>query len=292
MITVYIPTYNFNERYINDACASVFLQKCLFNINIVLLYGGGNMGITELENITKLYNNIQVIDNSVMQGIAHNWNYALKNCETKYFTILHQDDVLEPTYISEMVATLENHSDWSLIYCDNYTIDKEGNRHTHFVDIVKKLNRGKEISIESLKPLLKFPIITCPTVMYRTKDAKKIGLFSEVYKNELDWEYWLRTVFMGYKIGYLNKRLYSYRRHGENESKKNEINLIKYNECQKLFEEYYEKYSDIYQKNGINKHNLMRPVFMMGLKDLMSSLLKTKHFNTHLFKFITNLKGN
>ena len=288
MITVYIPIYN-PENYLEDAIDSVLIQKASLDIKIVLLYGGGNISISELNEYLIKYSDIPIIDNSEIQGIAHNWNYALKNCETKYFSILHQDDVLEPTYISEMVATLENHSDWSLIYCDNYTIDKEGNRHTHLADSVKRFNRSKEISIESVKPLLKFPIIPCPTVMYKTEDAKKIGLFSEVYKNELDWEYWLRTVFMGYKIGYLNSRLYSYRRHGENESKKNEMNLTKYTECQILFEEYYGKYSDIYHKNSVFEHNLMRPLFMMGVKDLIANLLKTKQLNKQLFNFLKKL---
>lgn len=270
-----------------QAIESAINQVGSFKIKIFILFGGGySLAQEKIDIILKNHANVNYIDNSQVQGIAHNWNYAILNCQTPFFSILHQDDMLEKNYVQLILENFIMHNEWSICYCDNNTIDENGKIKKRLQDYFFRLLRKHEISQKTAKPLLKYPIITCPTVVYKTDDVRSIGLFSYDYKNELDWEFFLRTIALGKKIGYINRKLYNYRRHLSNESNKNKKNLIQFKECQKIFEKYYENYPFLYNSNGIYKRNLYKPLNKMLYKYIIIEMINEKKINKKLLDLL------
>ena len=54
------------------------------------------------------------------KGIAHDWNFSLKQATTKYLTLAHQDDIYLPNYTENCIKQAENFND-SLICFTNYS---------------------------------------------------------------------------------------------------------------------------------------------------------------------------
>jgi hypothetical protein len=118
-------------------------------------------------------------------------------------------------------------------------------------------------------------------MIYRTEIVADIGLFDDTYTNELDWEYWIRTILMGYVIGYLPEKLYLYRRHNMSESQLNSMNMTKYDEILSLIDDLYSKYNESMTKYGCKKTGMYKCVILMLLKDLLNDIFS---LNKSFFK--------
>lgn len=291
MVVVYIPLRN-GEKYILKAISSV-LSQGYSDFELRIVENGSRDSSREI--IKQFIGTIQdpritSYDNSQNPGIANNWNWCIRNCNRKYFVLLHQDDELCPDYLATMIDFMEEHREYSLSYCDTVIINKEGNLTTSISDIIKRYYRKHKISLDTnLKELFKIPLIPCPTIVYRKSSVDKIGCFNESYRNELDWEYQLRTVLMGHQIGYVNKRLYRYRRHGTNENVKNTHNLVKYIEIKKMVEELYDKFADVISKQKIKKSTLLSGLKIILLKDIIVDIAKMRTVAFKKIWFMINI---
>lgn len=293
MVDIFIPLYN-GEKYIIEAIESIRKQTYQ-EFKLYIVYNGG---LDNSYQIVKQYlkqindNRIELIDNSHNPGIANNWNYCILNSTAKYFTITHQDDKLHKECIQEMIKFMEENPEYALAYCDIYTIDSNGSILFSLKNLFKRLLRKPYISLDSnFKTLLLFPIIPCPTLFYRKEIVDKIGLFNTKYRNELDWEYQIRVILEGYKIGYLPKKLYFYRKHEENESKKNTNNFIKYIEIEDMLRNIKLTYTKIFDSKKINTKLIFLGLFLIIVQDIFMDLISfrrsfvNKFF--YLIKFLT-----
>jgi hypothetical protein len=175
LVTVIIP-YNRDRGWLKDAIASV-----PEGVQLILSKGDGNWPM--------------------------NFNKGLAEATGTYIKYLHEDDMLTPNCIEDSINAIEEQG-----------VDFI---HGNAIEIIQ--GTGKEhVYIPREKfptetSLLKKNVIHSATVMYHRRVFEKVGLFNEALelKSFEEYEFNLRCLKAGLKIGYCNTTLAYYRRHPE-----------------------------------------------------------------------------
>ena len=97
-IAAVIPAYN-EEANIARVLRS--LPPWLRHI-IVVEDCGPNPALRE-KIMGEFGNRIEYIRNSRRRGLFDNWNACIESCDTPWLCILHDDDLLKPTFIESMI---------------------------------------------------------------------------------------------------------------------------------------------------------------------------------------------
>ena len=130
-----------------------------------------------------------------------NFNKVLHLAEGKYIKFLHEDDMLTPNCIEDSVKTIEEQG-VDFIHGNAYEI-KEEVRNTYI----------PKVKFPTLADLLIKNYIHSATLMYRIEVFEKVGLFDESLNTAEEYEFSMRCLKAGLKIGYCNSFLSNYRRH-------------------------------------------------------------------------------
>jgi GT2 family glycosyltransferase len=118
---------------------------------------------------------------------------------------LHEDDLLTPNCIKDSVNAIETQG-----------VDFiHGNAYELYQESGKKMPWLPPIQVPTLHDLLKKNVIHSVTTMYRKEIFDKLGGFNEDNKMHSfeEFEFHLRCLMSGFKIGYCNAMLGVYRRH-------------------------------------------------------------------------------
>ena len=148
-----------------------------------------------LSDLSRKYG-IELRVNTGEKGIGPDWNFALRNAETKLITLAHQDDVYEPEYTGKMLAEM-NRVRNPILYFTGYGELREGRKV-----LSNQLLRIKRLM---LVPIRLFPgavwarrltlrfgnPVFCPSVTYR-KTVMADRPFGKELKSNVDWDMWER----------------------------------------------------------------------------------------------------
>ena len=172
-VTVIIP-YNEDRGWLNAAIASV-----PDGVQLILSKGDGNW--------------------------PENFNKVLKQATGDYIKYLHEDDMLTDNCIEDSVNAIEG-QDVDFIHGNAFEIDEHTNNVLKWRPLVKE---------PSLRQLLKKNTIHSATLMYRRSVFEKVGLLNEdpIVNSFEEFEFNLRCLKAGLKIGYCPEFLAFYRRH-------------------------------------------------------------------------------
>jgi len=147
-VTVYITNYN-GACYLKEAIDSVYAQT----FKDFELYYVDDGSTDDSLKIVAEYEEIHVLVNSKNRGIAYSSNRVLERAKGKYLLRLDADDVLMPTALEDLYATIENHPTWSVLYSGYYLTDA----HLKVTETVSKNSEhhiaGSMISILALNDL-------------------------------------------------------------------------------------------------------------------------------------------
>jgi hypothetical protein len=179
-VTVIIP-YNIDRGYLKDAIASV-----PDSVQLILSQGKGNW--------------------------PQNFNNVLNQAEGAYIKYLHEDDMLTPNCIEDSVKAIE----------------EQGVDFIHGMAIQHSQTSGKEevwtppVLFPTLQQLCEKNTIHSATTMYRREVFEKVGRFNESdqVKSFEEYEFNIRCLQMGMKIGFCPSTLAFYRRHPDQLIKK------------------------------------------------------------------------
>jgi len=132
------------------------------------------------------------------RGLYNGWNIALEKCVGKYVCNASMDDRRSPQFAEKLYNFLELNPEIDVAYTDNY-VSSIANQT--FDEILKSGNckiysHGGEHSIVGMLNL------NLPHVMpiWKKEIHNKVGLFLESYPSCGDWEFWLRSTFLGLKF--------------------------------------------------------------------------------------------
>ena len=208
---------------------SPYLEECIQSLKaqtmksqIILATSTPNEYI---DSLGKKYN-IPVFVNTGESGITQDWNFAYRQCKTKYITIAHQDDVYSKEYVEHLTALMEK-SKLPLIAFSDYAELRNG-------DIIKKnkLLKIKRLMLipmrvkafQSIKfvrrRILSFGCpICCPSVMF-AKDNLPKEIFQHGFRSNEDWEAWERISHFKGDFLYDSNILMFHRIHEDSETTK------------------------------------------------------------------------
>ena len=176
-------------------------------------------------DVSKKYG-IPLLINKERHGIASDWNFAYNNCESKYVTLVHQDDLYLSRYVEScfsVIGTKQN--DDNLIIFTWYNDLVEGEERAFNINFIAKkalltpfLFKRNIQSLFLKKMVLLFGSpIPCPSVMYH-KDRIGSFNFSNVFNCNMDWDAWLRLSKRIGSFTFVNKKLVLHRIYKESQT--------------------------------------------------------------------------
>ncbi|MGK0552348.1 glycosyltransferase [Enterococcus faecalis] len=179
-------------------------------------------------------------------GIGKDWNNALSFVETKYATIVHQDDIYLPDYGQRILEAFDKNDQYNIVFSDYQEIDSQGALRKRNLNLYIKSFGLHVLSLLSFKwyqrRIYAFGnFICCPAVSYNMKRLKDFK-FDETLKMTLDWDAWERIMRREGQIKYIAQSLMYHRIHADSETTNNTLDKTREREEQQLFERYWGKF--------------------------------------------------
>lgn len=290
LVSICIPTYN-GARFIGEALDSAISQT-YGNLEIII---SDDVSSDATLDIVESYRSKTTIPIKIYHhkpnGIGANWNNSIKKANGTYIKFLFQDDVLNPTCVSEMVEVLENNKKVGLVACkrtiivDNTYLNDEVEKWIEtYGDLQEHLNIPIHNGIQYLdKSIFKSNLFLSrplnkigepSVILFRKEFMNKIGYYREDMVQALDVEIYFR-VLKKYSIAILENSLVQFRLHNKQAThvnkKKNKNDSIALSQL--LYRNYFWSINNTDKIKLIKKHNL---IFNMLLK--VKRLMKVKFY--------------
>lgn len=176
-------------------------------------------------------------------GIAHDWNFSLKQGKTKYITLAHQDDIYLNDYTASCVAAAEKFNDTQICFTDYSEIAGNQIRSKTALLRIKRLIIGFMMLgssfLQSRFRKKMFLSIGCPlpapSVMYNMEMLTDFT-FNFEFSINMDWDAWYRLSMENGKFVSVRKKLLLHRIHpgsattaGLKANKRQEEDIIMFN---------------------------------------------------------------
>lgn len=203
-ISVIIPTYNCGN-FISQALESVFAQTYK-DYEIIVVNDGSTDKTCDV--IDRWARKIIYLEQP-NRGPSAARNLAVLHATGEFLAYLDADDQWFPYKLERQIAYFEAHPECGLIHSD--------------VAVVNDINQilYQSFNQENCRPilqgncgheLLRYSCIHMPSVMERHKCFDEVGGFEEHLRYAEDYLHWLKVIFAGHSIGYIEESLALYRR--------------------------------------------------------------------------------
>jgi glycosyltransferase involved in cell wall biosynthesis len=213
LISIILPTYN-GEEFVGEAIESVLKQN-YENYELIIVDDGSIDNTPDIIHEYSKSSKIQVFIHENNIGQAKNCNFGLNQARGTFVKLLGQDDVLMPTYLSEVHSIFQRNNQVSLVCSFEKSIGKSGK--------IRALNEipaiGELSGFQVQKHLLNNGNwVGGPTAtMFRKETLDSVGVFNPDMKCSLDLDLWFRILSQG-NLYVIPKILYSCRVHSKQES--------------------------------------------------------------------------
>ncbi len=201
-ISIITPTYNTDEKYLQEMINSV-LDQTYTNWELCIADDASiNYDtIKLLQKYEKLDQRIKILYRKTNGHISEASNSALSLANGKYIAFLDHDDTLAPNALYEMVKKLNENKNLKLIYSDEDKIDENGKRfNPHF-----KSGWNPDLFFSQN--------YICHLVLIKKEIVDKIGGFRKGYEGSQDYDLLLRSLdyIKDNEIDRVEKVLYHWR---------------------------------------------------------------------------------
>lgn len=203
-ISIIVPIYNPNPKYIREAIISV-INQTYNNWELILVEDGNSLkdlGFVKDEMVCN-DNRIKIIYDKKRKNISKTLNLGIAFSEGDWITFLDQDDKLNPNALNEIINIASSNNDLKLIFCDEDKFD-----HCNFHS-----QPNFKCGINYM--LLLTQNYVCHLFCIKRDILYEVGQFSSCYDGAQDWEYCLRlfTKLKRKSIHHIPKVLYHWRIH-------------------------------------------------------------------------------
>ncbi|WP_144213706.1 glycosyltransferase family 2 protein [Shewanella donghaensis] len=239
-ISICIPVYHPNLSYLKQAVESVQSQTCK-DWTLTLVDGSNEPCIEVREYVSSLNDSkITYTINDFDKSMAGNWNHCIEVAESELVVLLHDDDLLLPNYI-ENIIKLHSHSPNATAYFTGVkTIDENGLPCLTMADRVKGYYQPNTDEIilkgdDGLASILAVNYLFCPTLCYQVNKIRHLP-FKKHLKMVADLDFYSRAMLNGGVFIGISEPHYSYRRHSENQTSKLTISTERFIEEISLYD--------------------------------------------------------
>lgn len=153
LITIFIPTYKRPDT-LQRSLQSALDQETEVPYDILVVDNDPEKQ-TETEHymqqICAEHKNVQYFRNTENIGMFGNWNRGFELARTKYISVLHDDDVLLPNYLNEVLNVFEEKSCQVVsVFAKSQFLDESTRLRTlnGFKDMVSKITRGQPFLLD------------------------------------------------------------------------------------------------------------------------------------------------
>ena len=162
---------------------------------------------------------LEVFVNTGKKGITGDWNFAVSNVDTEYYTIAHQDDIYEPRYTEEVLSAAEKRKGAIIAFTKYYEIRNGENVYSNKLLKIKNLMNFpflifKRSRFVRRRILSVGSSICCPSVMY-SKEKCRDFQFDNGFLTCCDWDYFSRVANLKGSFVYVKKVLMGHRIHSD-----------------------------------------------------------------------------
>lgn len=240
LVSIMIPTFR-RPTLLREAVQSALLQITVTPFEVVVVDNENDAEMTKVvEEIILSFNasNLRLFRNQENIGMFGNWNRCIELARGRWLTILNDDDLLDPTYLTETLEILSGNNSISLLGCQVRWKDERNDQPINLVNggsrqklksgIIKfqKKLRSKFISQKYSELTLVdyfFSYRHCGSlgIMMERKAALLVGGYSPNWHPCSDYIFLSRYILSN-KVFFLPKILATYRV-SENESLKPEM---------------------------------------------------------------------
>lgn len=223
--SILIITYKRSDG-LKKALESALNQTTEKSYEIIVLDDSGFDDATDklMKEYCGRYNNIIYYRNEVNLGQYNNWNRACELCRTEWYCLLHDDDMMKPDYLKEMIAISNTYGrNAGLIGCYLDEIDiRNSNKKpiNYFVNAFIKMRRKKPIFLTLNDNLKNIFTLSCCLFINKYK-AMELGGLNDNYYPSSDFVFSAKMNKYYSTIFYPN--ILCYRGVGENESLKKSV---------------------------------------------------------------------
>ncbi|MBU3098013.1 MULTISPECIES: glycosyltransferase [Clostridium] len=221
LVSVIMSVYNEKEKWLMEAIESILNQSYRSLEFIIILDNPSNK---KLENIIKFYNKkdarIRFFKNEKNIGLVRSLNKALTYVKGDFIARMDADDISLVSRIDKQIEYLKSHLDVDFMGARCINIDEDG----------KELYRDEimPVDMKLIKScLLNVDFINHPTWFFRKECIDKNEGYREITCAE-DYDFLLRLITNGFKLGNTNEFLVRYRIRKSGISKSNSLQQLLY----------------------------------------------------------------
>lgn len=213
-VSIMIPTY-FRNDFISKTIESALTQTTDIPYEVVVVDNNDDFSDLETLSVLKRYDPEQICyyKNEKNLGMFGNWNRCIKLAGAEWILILHDDDLIEPDYIDEMMRVVNKNSELICIGCDHKEIDINGKPIIRKESILRKITNKIEVNkifeIQIMDMYCVHPIDIMGSLLNR-EAAIETGGFDERWYPISDYIFLLNLVACG-KVSQVEKPLLRYR---------------------------------------------------------------------------------
>lgn len=296
LVSICIPAYN-GADYITQ-CLESASNQTYPEIEIIVVDDCSTDATSSIVNAYALKDKrIQLIRNESNLGLVGNWNKCFTLSQGKWIKFLFQDDYLESNCIAEMML---HTTKGQFIVCERkFIYDADVSEYIRFV-YGRHPTLGKILKIDSpafipsgeilkvVNRYLYMNFIGEPTsVMFNRSIIREIGIFSPLFRQLCDLEYWVRAASV-YGIVYLPEQLAYFRVHNKSMSSLNREDAMHIADIVALEAGYL--YKDIYSefRSQLSYLQLFRLKLLLKVRIYELELLSVKSDKLNHQKKIIN----
>ena len=186
-MTIAITVFN-RRQYLTQSIGSALNQTVPVRVIVVEDCGPD----AELESyVRKEFGpRVEYHRNARRRGIFGNWNSCIECCRTKWLSILHDDDYLEPGFAAAMIELGQQAGERGLYWGQTVVVDDQG----------RPLARWKRpplpgpwmaLTLQDVLDTAPFPY---PGQLFHVRHAQGLGAFRESSIFCGDWELWCKLI--------------------------------------------------------------------------------------------------
>lgn len=187
--------------------------------------------------------NIPVAVNRKGGGIAADWTFACRCCDTRYLTLAHQDDIYLPDYSKRCLEGLAKSTNSLIAFTDYEEVFEDRIRtNTALLNIKRAIlfpfflftdSIGSKIAKKAI--LATGSAICCPSVMFDKESVGEI-VFNPKMSINMDWHFWFNLSEKEGSFHYISEKLVQHRIHEDSETTKGLNSNRRQNEDLYMFE--------------------------------------------------------
>jgi GT2 family glycosyltransferase len=213
-ISVVIPTFE-PGAFLIETLHSV-LEQDLGEVQMQVVMvddGSKRTNLKELLTGIEYAGRVEIREHPDTLGLAGNWNRAIGYARGEFIHILHQDDIVAPSFYRTLLEGLRRSSRIAMGFSRHAFIDERG--RTERISHRERWRAG--VLNNWLERISERQRLQCPAAIVRRDAYESLGGFRADLRYALDWEMWVR-IAAKYDVWYEPRVLASYRRHGATET--------------------------------------------------------------------------